>query len=71
MKLWQGYINDRKKEEKNKKEKQEKKRERQKERKSKIVNLAYLAEHQISMFYRGELDLNILVHSFETRNFVR
>ena len=48
-----------------KQEKREKKRERQKERKKerkrKIVNLAYLAEHRISIF---------LGLRFETRNFV-
>ena len=26
------------------------------ERKSRLVNLAYLAEHRISIFYQGELD---------------
>ena len=39
--------------------------ERQKERKRKIANLAYLAEHRISIFYRGNLILNILVLRFE------
>ena len=34
----------------------EKKRERPKESKREIVKLAYLAEHRISVFYRGELD---------------
>ena len=38
------------------KEKREKKRERQKERMRKIVDLAYLAEHRISMYLSTELD---------------
>ena len=41
------------------KEKQEKKRERQKERKSKIVNLAYLAEHWISILLLADLILMV------------
>ena len=48
------------------KEKREKKRERQKEIKRKIVNLVYLPEHRISIFYRGEHDSYSLVRSFET-----
>ena len=58
MKFRQGYINVRKKAEKKEKrdKKQERQKERNKERKRKIVNLAYSAEHRISMFYRGELD---------------
>ena len=53
-----------------KKEKWEKKQEQQKERKRKIVNLAYLAEHRISIIIIGRRDFNSLVRSFETRNFV-
>ena len=53
------------------KEKRDKKRERQKKIKRKIVNLAYMPEHRISIFYRGENDSSSLVHSFETRTFVR
>ena len=43
---------------------------RTRERKRKIVNLAYWAEHRISLF-RGNLILNISVLCFETWNFVR
>ena len=53
-----------------KQDKREKERERQKER-EKIVNLAYLAEHRISiLLIIGGLDFKILVRRLETRNFV-
>ena len=52
-----------------KEEKREKKLEREKERRRKIVNLVYLTEHQISIFYR-QITLTFLGFHFETRNFV-
>ena len=44
--------------------------DRKRERKRKILNLAYLAEHRISIIIIGGLDFESLVCSFGTRNFV-
>ena len=52
-----------------KEEKRESKREQEKERRRKTVNLAYLAEHGISLILSTEL-FRILGLHFETRNFV-
>ena len=55
MKLRQGYINDRKKAEKKGRETRDETRAT--ERKRKIVNLAYLAEHLISISLLAHLIL--------------
>ena len=50
-------------------EKRENKRKREKETRRKIVNLAYLEEHRISIFSSMEL-FRILGFRFESTNFV-